>query len=76
MLCCSSSFRKVRLRYKSNDITRNPVVEPTLEEVPSHLENNCYLGGGTGLPFFSTDSTVALRGAELGADIILMLKWC
>ena len=32
------------------------------------------LGGGTGNPFFSTDTAAVLRGAELGADIILMAK--
>ncbi|MGI6157835.1 MAG: UMP kinase [Saccharofermentanales bacterium] len=29
-------------------------------------------GGGTGNPFFSTDSAAALRAAEIGADAILM----
>lgn len=29
---------------------------------------------GTGNPFFSTDTTSALRGAEIGADVILMAK--
>lgn len=31
-------------------------------------------GGGTGSPFFSTDTTAALRAAEIGADVILMAK--
>lgn len=29
------------------------------------------LGGGTGNPFFSTDSAAALRAAELGCDVVL-----
>lgn len=29
------------------------------------------LGGGTGNPFFTTDTTAALRAAELGCDVIL-----
>lgn len=29
------------------------------------------LGGGTGNPFFTTDSAAALRAAELGADVLL-----
>jgi len=29
------------------------------------------LAGGTGQPYFSTDTTAALRGAELGADVLL-----
>lgn len=32
------------------------------------------LAGGTGAPFFSTDSGVALRACELGADRILLAK--
>ena len=31
-------------------------------------------GGGTGNPFFSTDTTAALRAAEINADAILMAK--
>lgn len=31
-------------------------------------------GGGTGNPYFSTDTTSALRAAEIGADVILMAK--
>ena len=31
-------------------------------------------GGGIGNPFFSTDTTAALRAAEIGADVILMAK--
>jgi len=30
--------------------------------------------GGTGNPYFSTDTTSALRAAELGAEVILMAK--
>lgn len=31
-------------------------------------------GGGTGSPFFSTDTTAALRSAEMNAEVILMAK--
>jgi len=31
-------------------------------------------GGGTSNPYFSTDTTAALRAAEIGAEIILMAK--
>lgn len=31
-------------------------------------------GGGTGSPFFSTDTTAALRAAEVDADVILLAK--
>ena len=33
-----------------------------------------FLAGGTGHPFFSTDTGVVLRAAELSADIILLAK--
>jgi uridylate kinase len=32
------------------------------------------LGGGSGLPFFSTDTGAALRAAEIEADVLLMAK--
>ena len=31
-------------------------------------------GGGTGSPFFTTDTTAALRAAEIGADILLLAE--
>ena len=41
-----------------------------------HLEKGRVLifSGGTGTPFFSTDTAAALRAAELNANIILMAK--
>jgi uridylate kinase len=41
-----------------------------------HFEKRRVLifAGGTGSPFFSTDTAAALRAAELNADIILMAK--
>lgn len=41
-----------------------------------HLEKGriVIFGGGTGNPYFSTDTTAALRAAEIGADVILMAK--
>ena len=30
--------------------------------------------GGTGIPYFTTDTAAALRGTEIGADVILMAK--
>ena len=42
----------------------------------SQLEDNkvVIFGAGTGSPFFSTDTTAALRAAEMGADVILLAK--
>ena len=41
-----------------------------------HLEKGrvVIFGGGTGNPFFTTDTTAALRAAEIDADILLMAK--
>lgn len=38
-----------------------------------HIESGrvVVLGGGVGAPFFTTDSGAALRGAELGCDVVL-----
>ncbi|HGD2701393.1 TPA: UMP kinase [Streptococcus agalactiae] len=41
-----------------------------------HLEKNCIVvfGAGIGSPYFSTDTTAALRAAEIEAEAILMAK--
>lgn len=41
-----------------------------------HMEKNrvVIFGAGTGNPYFSTDTTAALRAAEIEADVILMAK--
>lgn len=41
-----------------------------------HLEKGrvVIFGGGTGSPFFSTDTTASLRAAEVDAEVILMAK--
>ena len=36
--------------------------------------NVVIFGCGTGNPFFSTDTAVALRAAEIGADVLLLAK--
>lgn len=53
------------------------VAEPYLRnKALSHFEKGRVLvfGGGTGNPYFSTDTTSALRAAEVNADLILMAK--
>lgn len=41
-----------------------------------YLDDNkvVIFGGGTGSPFFSTDTTAALRAAEMDAEVILLAK--
>ena len=53
------------------------IAEPYIRrEADSHLNKGriCIFGGGTGNPFFSTDTTAALRASELGCNKILMAK--
>lgn len=53
------------------------VAEPYIRrKALSHLDKGRILifGGGNGIPFFTTDTTAALRSAELGANLILMAK--
>jgi uridylate kinase len=53
------------------------VAEPYIRKrAIRHLEKGrvVVFGGGTGNPFFSTDTTSALRAAEINADVILMAK--
>jgi uridylate kinase len=58
-------------------LTVDQVAEPYIRRrALRHLEKDriIILAGGTGSPYFSTDTTSALRGAELDAEVILMAK--
>jgi uridylate kinase len=58
-------------------IEMKEVAEPYIRrKAIHHLETHkvVIFGGGTGNPFFSTDTTAALRAAEIDADIILLAK--
>ncbi|MFA7561080.1 MAG: UMP kinase [Candidatus Izemoplasmatales bacterium] len=53
------------------------VAEPYIRrKALSHFEKDriVIFGGGTGNPYFSTDTTAALRAAELGASTVYMAK--
>ncbi|MBQ1319305.1 MAG: UMP kinase [Solobacterium sp.] len=53
------------------------VAEPFISRrAVRHLEKGrvVIFGGGTGSPYFSTDTTAALRASEIKADVILMAK--
>ena len=54
-------------------IEMNNVAEPFIRRRARHLENGkvVVFAAGTGSPFFSTDTTAALRASEMGADVIL-----
>jgi len=58
-------------------INISEVAEPYIRrKAISHLEKDriVIFGGGTGNPYFSTDTTAALRAAELGASMVYMAK--
>lgn len=58
-------------------IEMRQVAEPYIRRrALRHLEKGriVIFGGGTGNPYFSTDTTAALRAAEIDADVILMAK--
>ncbi|MGO4887750.1 UMP kinase [Anaerobacillus sp. MEB173] len=58
-------------------IEMRQVAEPYIRRrAIRHLEKNrvVIFAGGTGNPYFSTDTTAALRAAEIEAEVILMAK--
>src|SRR5690554_5919559 len=68
--------RSVQTRVQTA-IEMREVAEPYIRRrAIRHLEKNriVIFAAGTGNPFFSTDTTAALRAAEIEADVILMAK--
>ena len=67
MTICTVSYTHLDV-YK-----RQPYIRGRAER---HLEKGrvVIFGCGTGNPFFSTDTTAALRAAEIDAEIILLAK--
>lgn len=58
-------------------IAMREVAEPYIRrKAMSHLDHGkvVIFGAGTGNPFFSTDTTAALRAAEIDAEVILLAK--
>jgi len=58
-------------------LTIPQVAEPYIRRrALRHLEKGriVIFGGGTGNPFFSTDTAAALRALEVGAEVVLMAK--
>jgi uridylate kinase len=58
-------------------ITMGQVAEPYIpRRAMRHLEKGrvVIFGGGTGMPYFSTDTTAAQRALEIGCEVVLMAK--
>jgi uridylate kinase len=58
-------FTSIRMEPVGEFYNRDKVVEA--------MNNNyvCIIAGGTGNPFFTTDTAAALRAVEIGADVLL-----
>ena len=71
MDCLEKMGVTVRLQ---SAIPMDKLAEPfILRRATRHLERGrvVIFAGGTGNPYFSTDTTAALRASEIGADILL-----
>lgn len=77
-LAISNALEKLEVETRvQTAIEMNKVAEPFIvRRAIRHLEKKrvVIFGAGTGSPFFSTDTTAALRASEINADVILMAK--
>ena len=77
-LAIQSSLEQVEVPTRVQTAIDMPkVAEPFIvRRAIRHLEKGriVIFGGGTGSPYFSTDTTAALRASEIKADVILMAK--
>jgi uridylate kinase len=58
-------FTSIRMEPVGELYNRDRVVEAMKNKIV------CILAGGTGTPFFTTDTAAALRAVETGADVLL-----
>jgi len=74
-LALQNAMEKIGLETRVQTAISMPrVAEPfILRKTLRHLEKGrvVIFGGGTGNPFFSTDTASALRASEIGADVLL-----
>jgi len=74
-LALQSAFQQVGLEARAMSALRlDPVCEPYIRQrALEHLRRNrvVIFVGGTGLPYFTTDTVAALRAVEVGAEVFL-----
>ncbi|MCK5807605.1 UMP kinase [bacterium] len=74
-LALSSAFQSAGLVARvMSAVEVDPLAEPFIRgRAIRHLEKGrvVIFGGGTGNPFFTTDTAAALRAVEIGADILI-----
>lgn len=77
-LALEETFNSVGLKSRAMMVMEvNSFADPyRIRDARRHLEEGevVIIGGGTGMPFFSTDTAAAIHAAEVGADVILMAK--
>lgn len=77
-LALEETFNGVGLKSRSMMVMEvNSFADPyRIRDARRHLDEGevVIIGGGTGMPFFSTDTAAAIHAAEIGADVILMAK--
>jgi uridylate kinase len=74
-LAFESAIKKIGGKAKVfTSIRMEPVGEPYNRDIVTDALKEgiiCILSGGTGNPFFTTDTAAALRAVEIGADVLL-----
>ena len=75
----SSALKKMGLEavvYSALPEIKEVTIAYDADKVKSDLSQGkiCFLAGGTGKPFFTTDTAATLRAIEVGCDAILMAK--
>lgn len=77
-LAIQGSLERIEVPTRvQTSIEMREVAEPFIRrKALAHLDKGrvVIFGGGTGNPFFSTDTAAALRAAEMGCEVILMAK--
>jgi uridylate kinase len=77
-LALQDALEKVEIQTRvMTAIEMHEVAEPYIRRrALRHMEKGrvVILAGGTGNPYFTTDTAAALRALELGADVLLMAK--
>lgn len=77
-LAIEETFNSVGLKSRAMMVMEvNSFADPyRIRDARAHLDNGevVIIGGGTGMPYFSTDTAAAIHAAEIGADVILMAK--
>lgn len=77
-LAIQGSLERIEVPTRvQTSIEMREVAEPFIRrKAMAHLDKGrvVIFGGGTGNPFFSTDTAAALRAAEMGCEVILMAK--